>query len=308
MIRYALIILVFLALVIYVIYMAARGAISGQFRTISLSLLFFLLIMVGTGLYYNQRYYSVQTVQEEFTANKEDILGTIRDHLQNQAYEEAVALAARYGTVNDPELQELYLNSREGELLQHIENTDQDNHRQRVNLFTELLELTGKPSYKERVKTEELLLARAREEQVRSILATIPERHIARKALGFRILQNVNPEKAHYRIQYNAYRLRIESRLQNTPWNDACSRTKIPACDHFGYLAKEPDISGDKDQETVFGEIWGVSQRPKGALISTNGEVAPEDGFYYIVHEFETQSLNLYHIESLGVENPYMQK
>ncbi|MCF8105939.1 MAG: hypothetical protein K9K64_10675 [Desulfohalobiaceae bacterium] len=306
MIRYALIILAFLALVVYVSYMAARGAVSGRFRTISLVLLGFLLILVGTGLYYNQKYYSVQTVQEEFATEKREILNTIRDHLEFGEFGRAADLAAKYIEVNDPELQRLYVRSREAELLQKIENTDRDNHDLRLKLWRNLYDLTGKADYQKRIEAEKELAARAEEKRILNILQDIPEAHIAQKALGFEILQGLNPGKASYRLKYNDYRQQIETRLQNTLWSNACSRISLTACEHFGYLAIEGQTSAG-GKKTGFGEIWGVSQRPKGALISKEGEVAPENGFYYIVHEFETRSPTLHHIESIAVENPYAQ-
>ena len=306
MIRYALIILAFLALVVYVSYMAARGAISGKFRTISLVLLGFLLILVGTGLYYNQKYYSVQTVQEEFAARRQEILNTIQEHLDNRKFGEAAGLAAKYTEVNDPVLQRLYVRSREAELLQKIENTDRENHDLRLKLWRKLHDLTGKTEYQERIEKEKELAARAEEKRILNILQDIPESHIAQQALGYEILQDLNPEKASYRLKYNDSKQQIETRLQNTLWSNACSRISLSACEHFGYLALEGQTPAD-EEKTGFGEIWGVSRRPKGALISEEGEVAPENGFYYIVHEFETQSLTLYHIESIEVENPYAQ-
>ena len=305
MFRYALIIIAFLLLVAYVIYMGARGAISGTFRSISLVLLALLLVLVGTALYYTTTQYSVQTVHEEFAADKKSIRHSIRQHLAKGNYEQAADLAERYLEVNDPELKRLYEQSRESQLLQSIEQLPREDHRQRLRHWKKLFDLTGKAQYKQRIAAERQRLDRAREQTILDILHTIPETHIAQRALGFSLLEELNPENPRYTKKQNSYQLRVEERLQNSPWSDVCSRTHRAACEHFGYLAFKPQTGAEEAAGDAFGEILGVSHRPRGALISRDGRVAPENAYYYIVHDFEQEALVLHSIQYLQVRNPY---
>jgi disulfide bond formation protein DsbB len=305
MFRYALIIIAFLVLMAYVIYMGARGAISGTFRTISLVLLALLLILVGTALYYTGTQYSVQTVHEEFAADKTAILNSIRQNLAQKNYEQATDQAERYLDVNDPELKRLYEQSREAQLLQRLDQLPEDDHRQRLQHWKELLELTGKTRYKQRMATERQRLNAAREQAILDVLQSIPEAHIGQRALGFSLLEALDPDNPLYAKKQNSYQLSVEERIQETPWSDVCSRTSLKACEHFGYLASRPATETEAVSGEAFGEILGVSHRPKGALISRDGRVAPENGHYYIVHDFAAQTLVLYSIDYLHVHNPY---
>lgn len=304
MFRYALIIIAFLVLMAYVIYMGARGAISGTFRTISLVLLALLLILVGTALYYMSTQYSVQTVHEEFAANKPAILNSIRQNLAQKNYGQATDQAERYLDVNDPELKRLYEQSREAQLLQRLDQLPEDDHRLRLKHWKKLLELTGKTRYKQRMATEKQRLNAAREQAILDILQSIPEAHIGRRALGFSLLEELNPDNPRYTKEQNSYQLSVEERIQDSPWSDVCSRTHLAACEHFGFLAFKPQ-TGTEEAGGAFGEILGISHRPKGALISRDGRVAPENGHYYMVHDFAAQTLVLYSIDYLQVQNPY---
>ncbi len=304
MFRYALIIIAFLVLMAYVIYMGARGAISGTFRTISLVLLALLLILVGTALYYMSTQYSVQTVHEEFAANKTAILNSIRQNLAQKNYEQATDQAERYLDVNDPELKRLYEQSREAQLLQRLDQLPEDDHRQRLKHWKKLLEVTGKTRYKQRMATERQRLNAAREQAILDILQSIPEAHIGQRALGFSLLEELNPDNPRYTKEQNSYQLSVEERIQDSPWSDVCSRTHLAACEHFGFLAFKPQ-TGPEEAGGAFGEILGISHRPKGALISRDGRVAPENGHYYMVHDFAAQTLVLFSIDYLQVQNPY---
>ncbi len=305
MFRYALIIIAFLVLMAYVIYMGARGAISGTFRTISLVLLGLLLILVATALYYSSANYSVQTVHEEFAADKNAILDSIRRNIEEKKYKQASDLAESYLEVNDPVLKRLYEQSRERELLQNLEQLPGDDHLQRLRLWKKLLKLTGKTRYKQSLSAEKQHLNKAREQSILAFLKSIPEAHIGQRALGFSLLHDLNPDNPRYKSQVNAYQQRIKERIQETRWSDLCSRTSHPACEHFGYQAFKSRSGNENEPQTAFGEILGLSYRPRGALISHDGRTAPENGHYYIVHDFNTQDLVLYSIDYIQARDPY---
>lgn len=308
MLRYALIIVAFIALMVYVLILGMRGTISGRFRIVSIVLLGVLVIMVGTGLYYNMSHYSVQSVEEDFSSNRSSIMEEIRTLYEDGRYEQARQLSEKFIQINDPELNRLYRQSREAELLARIDALEKDELETRRDLYRKLERLTSKQSYARKVRETTALIDQKREKAILAILDTLPPQAFAQRALGYRKLQDINPDKVLYKQELDAYILKIDSLVQSSPWNDVCSSKSLTQCDHAGFRGRTPStVQEDTSQETQL-EILGVTLRPKGTRISKDGRVAPEDGTYYLVHEVPGGRVFLSNVNYLNVFDPFAQR
>jgi hypothetical protein len=283
MLRYVLLVVGFLVLAVYLLVLGARGQISGRFKTVSLTLLGLLAVLAGVGLYYSHSHYAVDTVQEKFAENRESILERIERLQQRASHEEALRLAERYiREVQDPRLDKLYRRSREAELLERAERLEGKRPRELLSVWRELAELTQKETYRQRYAEQKRKLRDLQEARLLGEVRGLPENATARRMLGYRLLLELNPGHAAYKKRYDRYARALESRIQNSPWNDICSSTGTLAyCRHVGYVLKPLSQAGEDSK--LKGTILGVSRRSKGTLVSRDGEVAPENGYYYIV-------------------------
>lgn len=302
MIRYSLILFVFVLLILYVLHLGRRGQISGRFKAVSLVLLGILIILVSTGLYYNTKYYSVQTVQEDFSQNRKDILKRIRDLQAEGQYAQARKLVEEYQDVQDPALDKLYRESREAELLKKAESLEGSSPQQQLPVWKELVELTGKATYRDKLRQQQDTLARQAEKAILDRIQELPPWSLSAKALGYRLLQRIDPRNITYQQRYDSLKQAANERIQDSPWNDICSASSIPACAHFGYIVRL-----DNGQESATGnrtgEILGVSRRSKGTLIDRQGTTAPEDGDYYIL--LDSDRLSLRNVQFVEATNPF---
>lgn len=280
------------------------GYISERFRKISLALLSLLLILVFTGIYYNYKYYAVQSVPEEFSANRKKILDQITSYYQNQEYTEARKLAQKYLQVQNLRLQDLYEKSREKELLSQIEALNSNNLKRELELWQKLAKLTDKETYKKKIEKQKKKIKEAKETKLLNQIHKISYQFPAQKALGYKRLHQLFPENAIYEQELSHFRQKVETFLQNSPWSDACSSTKLSYCQYKGYLAYLPEENFEKTSSPQkVGEILGVSWRPKGTLISKKGKTAPKNDYYYIISDSE--KLFLYQVDYLQKKDPF---
>jgi hypothetical protein len=302
MLRYSLILVVFLGLIIYVFRLGKRGQISGRFRTVSLILLALLTVLVATGLYYNATHYSVQTVQEEFSQNRSELLNRIRAHLDAGEYERARKLAGKYQDIQDPELERLFKRSREAELLKRAEQLDDPPSREGLAVWKELAELTGKPEYRDKARQLRTALVKKAEKEMLERMDALPDWSLAAKALGYSRLERIDPGNVTYRQRFDNLKQQADQRIQGSPWNDICSASTVEPCAHFGFLVRRSQEDRDS-RSKLLGEVLGVSRRSKGTLIDRNGTTAPEDGYYYLV--FRSDHLVLKDVRFVEVEDPF---
>ena len=305
MIRYALIIVAFIALMIYILILGMRGTLSGRFRTVSLILLGVLVILAGTGLYYSTSRYSVQSVQEEFSANRSSIIEKIRTLYRNGQFEQARQLAQTYIQVNDPELDRLFRQSRKAELLARIQDLDNEDLETRRELYRKLYRLTSNRLYADKVQETTALINQRQEKAILDTLNSIPAQAYAQRALGYRKLQDINPDRGLYKQKVDAYIQKIGNLIQASPWNDACSSKPLQYCNHIGFRVENPASVQDETDRDEQLEVLGVSLRPRGTRISEDGSVAPEDGTYYIVHQVQSHRVFLSHVDYVQVSDPF---
>jgi len=286
MLRFGLIIVVFILLAIYIFRLSWEGKISGSFRTVSLVLVGLLIVLTGVGLYYNVTQYSVQTVQEEFSERRAEILDRIEGHLKRQEYTRARELAATYHPqIQDRRLDRLYRESRKKELLEQAEKVDPSNHQALLAIYSQLAELTREAAYRQKAAQQREKLRDQKEQALLEQVRALDADALGRRLLGYRRLMELNPEQPQYKQQYESLLRRKDDLLQNTPWSDICDSASLDECAHIGYLARAAEGMGQQDagRKRILGEILGISQRSKGTRISRDGTVAPEDGLYYIV-------------------------
>ena len=286
MLRFGLIIVVFILIAIYIFRLGWTGKISGSFRAVSLILVALLLVLTGVGMYYNMTHYSVQTVQEEFSERRQEVLAQIEELLSRQDYTRARELAAKYHSqVQDRALDRLYRESRKNELQEKAKRTEPSDHAALAEIYSKLAELTREATFRQKARQERESLRAQKEQALLQKVKSLGPDALGRRMLGYKRLRKLNPRQPRYQQQYETLLRRKEDLLQNTPWSDICDSTSLDQCAHIGYLAQYTDRTGEngKDQPKVLGEILGISQRSKGTLISKDGTVAPEDGQYYIV-------------------------
>jgi hypothetical protein len=307
MVRYALIIVAFVVLMVYILVLGMRGTISGRFRNVSLVLLAVLIILVGTGLYYNMTHYSVQSVEEEFSSNRSAIMEKIRTHYREGRFEQARELAQTYVQVNDPALDRLYRQSREAELLARLDQLEEKDLEARREIFRQLERLTAKEAYARKLQETVARIKARQEESILDVLEDLHPQAYAQKALGYSRLQSINPNKVLYKQRHDAYLQKVENLIQGSPWNDVCPSKSPDPCSRVGFRSDDPS-SLEQDsarEENAHLEVLGVSLRPKGTRISEDGSVAPEDGTYYIVHQVPGTRVALSNVTYLRVFDPF---
>jgi hypothetical protein len=307
MLRYALIIVAFVVLMVYILVLSMRGTISGRFRNVSLVLLAVLLILVGTGLYYNMTHYAVQSVEEEFSSNRTSIMERIRTLYREGRFEQARELAQTYVQVNDPELDRLYRQSREAELLARLEQLTENDLEARREIFRQLERLTAKEAYARKLQETVSRIKARQEEAILDVLEGLHPQAYAQKALGYSRLQSINPNKVLYKQRHDAYLQKVENLIQGSPWNDVCSSKSPDPCSRVGFRSDDASsLEQDSAREdNAHLEVLGVSLRPKGTRISEDGRVAPEDGTYYIVHQVPGARVTLINVTYLRVFDPF---
>jgi hypothetical protein len=64
-------------------------------------------------------------------------------------------------------------------------------------------------------------------------------------------------------------------------------------------------IQGQTGIKVQTAEICGVSWRPKGTLISRDGQTAPANGAYFLVHDWDTDVIVLINTAYVRVSHPY---
>ena len=304
MFRYALIIVGALALGVYILVLAGRGSISGRFRTISLVLLVLFLLLAGAGLYTTQTQYSVQSVQEEYASRQEEILDQVAELYSTQSYTRARELAERYRQVNDPRIESWYRRTREAELLERVKELPDTAYADRLEVFRELFDLTSKDEYALRMQDVRSRWQQFQESLLTDRISDLPDQAIAQKALGYRLLMQLNPGRVLYKQQHRAYVQKVEAKIQATPWSDRCSSREMDPCRHIGYqVVSIMDELAVADASTS--EICGVSWRPKGTLIDREGRTAPENGAYYLVHDWKKDLIVLVNTAYVRVRHPF---
>ncbi|WP_027371083.1 hypothetical protein [Desulfovermiculus halophilus] len=303
MLRYAAIIVGALALGVYVLVLAARGNISGRFRTVSLVLLALFLLLAGIGLYTTQTRYSVQSVQEEYSSRQGEILTRISELYSQEDYSRARELAEKYQRVNDPRLDAWYRRSREAELTERIDTLPDTAYEERLAIWEELYKLTSKEEYATRLRDARSTWRKSQEELLTKRINALPSKALAQKALGYELLMELNPGRVLYKQRHRAYVQQMEARIQDTPWSNLCASRTMDPCRHVGHRVES--VQGQTGIKVQTAEICGVSWRPKGTLISRDGQTAPENGTYFLVHDWDTDMIVLINTAYVRVSHPY---
>jgi len=304
MFRYAFIIVGALILGVYILVLASRGTISGRFRTVSLILLCLFLLLAGVGLYTTQTQYSVQSVQEEYSSQKNEILDQLSQLYASQEYSQARKLAERYLQVNDPRLDEWYQRSREAELLQQIQDIPETAYEDRLDIWKELLDLTGKDKYDSRVQNVRAQWREFQEGLLRDKIDNLSDQATAQKALGYKLLMGLAPNRVLYKERHRTYIQQLEEKIEATPWSNHCSSRKLDPCQYLGYKVASV-VEGQNRIQSQTSEICGVSWRPRGTLITRDGQTAPENGTYFLVHDWQKNLIVLINTAYVQAEHPF---
>ncbi|MFO7803055.1 MAG: hypothetical protein R6V55_12245 [Desulfovermiculus sp.] len=303
MFRYALIIVGALVLGVYILVLAARGSISGRFRTISLILLCLFFLLAGAGLYTTQTRYSVQSVQEEYASRKQEILDRLSRLYADQEYTQARKLAQKYQQINDPRVDSWYRKAREAELLQRIKDLPEIKYKQRLNIWKELYDLSGKQSYAANLEQVKDMWRTFQESLLTERIDNLPDKALAQKALGYALLTRLNPERVLYKQRHRTYRQQIEEKIEASSWSNRCSSRNMEFCRYVGYRVES--VQGQPRIEVQSSEICGVSWRPRGTLITRDGRTAPEDGSYYMIHDWKNDLIVLINTGYVQAVHPF---
>jgi len=303
MFRYALIIVGALVVGAYILVLAARGSISGRFRTVSLILLCLFFLSAGAGLYTTQTRYSVQSVQEEYASRKQEILDRLSQLYADQEYTQARKLAQKYNQVNDPRVDSWYRKAREAELLERIKDLPETRYNQRLDIWKELYDLSGKQSYAANLEQVKDTWRTFQEGLLKKQVDNLPDKAWAQKALGYALLSSLNPERVLYKQKHRTYRQQIEKKIEASPWSDRCSSRDMQSCRHVGYAVDS--VQGQTRIEVQTSEICGVSWRPRGTRIAQDGRTAPEDGSYYLIHDWQNDLIVLINTGYVQVVHPF---
>lgn len=305
MFRYAVIIVGALILGIYILVLASRGTISGRFRTVSLILLCLFLLLAGAGLYTTQTRYSVQSVQEEYSSQKSEILDHLSELFAEQKYSRARGLAEKYLQVNDPRLDAWYRRSREAELLLQIEDLPDTAYEERLDIWKELLDLTENDKYAAKAQQVRAHWREFQESMLREQISSLPAGAIAQRALGYELLKALAPGNVLYKQRHRAYVQQVGGKIEKTPWSNLCTSREMDLCQYVGYQIET--VEGTTRIDIRTSEICGVSWRPKGTLITRDGQTAPENGAYYFVHDWEKDVVVLINTAYVQVRDPFPQ-
>ncbi|MFO7876333.1 MAG: hypothetical protein R6U55_07110 [Desulfovermiculus sp.] len=303
MFRYAGIIVGALILGVYIFVLASRGTISGRFRTVSLVLLCLFLLLAGVGLYTTQTRHSVQSVQEEYSSQKNEILDQLSQLYARQKYSQARELAEKYLQVNAPRLDEWYRRSREAELLEQIEDLPDTAYEDRLDIWKELLDLTEKDKYAAKAHQIRVQWRKFQESMLRDQINKLPSNAVAQRALGYKLLKGLAPGNVLYKQRHRTYVQQVGSKIEETPWSNLCTSREMDPCQHVGYWVES--VQGNTRIDVRTSEICGVSWRPKGTLITRDGQTAPENGAYYIVHDWGKELLVLINTAYVQVRDPF---
>jgi hypothetical protein len=93
------------------------------------------------------------------------------------------------------------------------------------------------------------------------------------------------------------------SLIEDSPWNTICPSPEVSYCEQIGLVAYPPNQSVIRAEARPLGPILGVSWRPQGTLVSRNGSVAPEDGYYYLVAHQD--QVALFDVDYVRKKNPF---
>jgi len=305
MFRYAIILVAALLLVGYILVLTARGTISGRFRTISLLLLTMFLFLAGAGLYTTQTRYSVQSIQEEYTSEQDEILAQIAELYSANNFRQARELAGKYRTINDPRLDTWYRRSREAELLQKIKQLPDSAYEKRLNILEELFDLTSKEEYAVKRQEVRSKWRKFQENLLTDRIKELPSGAAAQKALGYELLIALNPDNALYKQQHKTYVQKVEKLIAATSWSDRCSSQNMDSCKNVGHQVVSIVDSYRTNISAQSAEICGVNWRSKGTLIAGDGRTAPEDGTYYLVHDWEKERIVLINTAYVQTAHPF---
>ncbi|MFP4392769.1 MAG: hypothetical protein ACOC43_07040 [Desulfohalobiaceae bacterium] len=295
--RFALIIVLFVLLAVYIIRIGTQGKISGMFRTVSLILLCVLLGLSSLGYYYS-RQQSVDTLQERFSAQKETILHEIQSLQEQQKYTRARELADSFLTqVQDHRLKELRQESRRLELEAKLQNQDLE-PQELLQAYQELSELTQDPRYSMLWQEQKQKIRQAKEQKLLQHLEALPEDSLAQRLLVYHSLLQIKPEESAYQQQRDNLQQSISSRIDNSLWSNVCGREGTDSCEHIGWLAFEA-TPGEQASSQPLGEILGVTWRPRSTLISRDGDRAQENSYYYILYDWGQDKVFLQQVDSV---------
>jgi hypothetical protein len=304
MFRYAIIIVAASVLIVYILVLAARGRISGRFRTISFILLALFLLLAGAGLYTTQTRYSVQSIQEQYAAKQDEILAQIAKLYSAHNFGQARELAGKYRTINDPRLDTWYRRAREAELLQKIKELPHSAYAHRLDIWEELLDLTSKEQYAVQAEEVRSNWRKFQENLLAEQIKKLPPGAAAQRALGYKLLMALSPDRVLYKQQHRVYVQKVENRIEDAPWSNRCSSQNMDSCKHVGYkITSIVNIQTEVSAKSA--EICGVSWRPKGTLIARDGRTAPEDGAYYLVHDWGKEIIVLINTAYVQVAHPF---
>jgi hypothetical protein len=305
MFRYAIIIVAALLLVGYILALAARGTISGRFRTISILLLTMFLFLAGAGLYTTQTRYSVQSIQEKYAAEQDEILSQIAELYSANNFRQARELAEKYHTINDPRLDSWYIRSREAELLQKAKELPDSAYEKRLDIWEELFDLTSTEQYAGKRQEVRSNWRKSQENLLTERIKELPSGAAAQKALGYELLLALSPDNALYKQQHRTYVQKVEEWIAATSWSDRCSSQNMDSCKNVGHKVVSIVDSYQTDISAQSAEVCGVNWRPKGTLIAKDGRTAPEDGTYYLVHDWEKERIVLINTAYVQTAHPF---
>lgn len=298
--RFALIIVLFVVLAVYIFRLAAQGKISGTFRAVSLILLCVLLGLSGLG-YYSSRQQEMQSLQDTYSSQKESILQDIRELQQEQEFSRARKLAEKYlAQVQDPALEELREKSRQAEL-ENILQQEDPGPRELLQIYQELSELTQEPRYSMLWQEQKQKIRQEKEARLLQHLEELPRQSLAQRLLAYRRLLQLNPEDNTYQQERDRLQQSISSRIDSTHWSNVCGRESTDYCEHIGWLAFKA-ASGEQASSRPLGEVLGVTWRPRGTLISRDEERASENSYYYILFDWRENRVFLEQVDYVQPE------
>lgn len=281
--RFGILLFFFCLLLIAVIRSLVKGEYGGRFRTVTLTLLLVLLVLMITGGFYSQQHYSVDTVQSEFAADREEIMRDMAILMERGEYDQAWQLASRYTSVQDREFEVLARKSRELMLLAEVEETGNNTVRE-LEIYRELVDLRPLPAYQERLQTLEERQSKEEVQEILSVIESLPEEKAGLRMLGYSMLSRMVPDRKAFRFEMQRYAQQLQDRLDASNWISICSSSDVRYCQFVGYDALQlKDDQVETKAGDLLGEILGVVWRPRGTSIDAAGSTAPEDGYYYIV-------------------------
>ena len=288
MFRYVIIIAIFIILTGYVLYKAHIGEINARFRTIALVLLSLLLLLSGIGLYSNVKYYSVDSPEQDFASNKQEILSKIKNYYENQDYAEARKLGEKYSEVRDEDLRHWYEKSLQKELEKKARRYSFEDPGKAISIYKRLWELTFEPEYRKRLQELQTEIKIQEEKFLLDRLSSISRARIGARFWIFRQLLKLYPENNSYKEQYETLQMKMSQRIRKSPWTGICSSSDVSYCANVGMLAVSGSEGTEGSANKVLGDILGVTWRPRGTLINRSGSLAPENAYYYLIDKQES--------------------